>query len=131
MGFIYTIYHQNCKIDDTVLFQFRYLTNVNKLTTVHALSYINIESILKRFLTSHSQTLDSFHLNFLISFNFCSRHSWPLLWYSIFIMLPKTSDSIHVSEWLLYVMTALPCVLPCSFLEKSSFHISSIPHVSF
>ena len=70
---------------------------------------------------------------FLISFNFCSRHSWPLLWYSIFITLLKTTDSKHrhVSEWLLYVMTALHCVLPFSFSEKNLLFIFLVFRMSY
>ena len=72
------------------------------------------------------------YFHFLISFNFCSRHSWPLLWYSIFIMLLKTTDSKHrhVSEWLLYVMTALHCVLPFSFSEKNLLFIFLLFRIS-
>ena len=112
----------------------KYITNIFRVIKAKmAIKAVMMEYIFKRLeIFKEPLKLWNSYFHFLISFNFCSRHSWPLLWYSIFIMLLKTTDSKHrhVSEWLLYVMTALHCVLPFSFSEKNLLFIFLLFRIS-
>ena len=112
----------------------KYITNIFRVIKAKmAIKAVMMVYIFKRLeIFKEPLKLWNSYFHFLISFNFCSRHSWPLLWYSIFIMLLKTTDSKHrhVSEWLLYVMTALHCVLPFSFSEKNLLFIFLLFRIS-
>ena len=77
--------------------------------------------------------LCNLQFNFLISFNFCSRHSFGHFYDTQFLLRYRRRQTAHTCKWMVIIRNdcTVLCVLPFSFSENSSFHISCIPHVLF